>query len=1596
MSTTMKPSSISLVTTVFLCIASCLAVPCLDNETLVSSEEYLLLDLKGLPDRVTDDDKAKIESSFVPAYTLLVGDCGDGVNATILSDIIEGYGSDDGSTIESTNFSADREFSYLMWIQRGQCLPCIDCNATSNPLFTSTNEKRVLATYQDDLLSTTRTPQDQRSVLRARQTQSTNVTLNCTPPSKSDLLSQWQQEFEESEVVSEIMDFDLVEFDDGCDMDGVAKYATIVYLILESSSSPTEVELDQLAQGFKEAYNELNALNGDTCDPHKRRLVHTRASILSSSGDNSWVVEIYAAGSCQNCNSQTNLFEIEFGGTRLLQEYNVLSCLCPQDVETLRAPTIGELLDELSGFIDDVGFNLVSLNEKEPLLCESELTHFQKAISIEFEVVCGLLDDDLPILETAVVESYNELASEYYCDPEFKLLESAEYSTIGNRTAESGITVDFLINGTCRGCNPQNVSLFDVDSLTGSGNRFLQSSTKQRDVRRRTASTCYCNTGTIADRGPNEVEFVRALEASVESSSDLLCAASITTCDYGSLFETAIVVSFEDDDVIAEMNKSALEASLMNALNDLYDSSEHSCNSDYRVIESANAILGVDFNPNLVYGRRMQDSTQNGTLTPSLASSVTPSISASPSITPSVSAFPSVTPTCKVFMNNVLFYVAGVCNACEGSIISSTSGSRRLTAGRLLEVDNVQRQDSLCFCPADTPSDNAAVSSEVVQAAYQEQLDMTQLAVNVTSIDEINVEECADDFNTFNTSFSLEVLLNGTNVDELTILVEDTYNALVGGYCDPLDLQNLVFELSRVLPSNTSLDGEQGDCLLYQVQWNVSGECRDCSENTPLLYAEATDQRYRQLDQRNLLSSFDFFPPRARRRRLQGTTLCFCDDDTIPGRSPTLEEFRIALDAVLALATSEDICGLLDEPEETDDPTMSPTEEPCDAVLNSNFTTTVVMDVTLIGGGSLTANMSERLADVMVDVYNDLVQSNSTLCDESFRFLLSATADPLSRRLRNSDFILSSLSKDGSRRAEEETSQELTFRFDGSCVDCPVDANIFDPDTIEYSVFLEALLNATDENMIPIDTIEEFVEIDEYECVVNLTEFSSDIIVEFGVDCIGGLTLDDPEIGAIEEAWVATYNSLSLEYCDPFSRTVQEAKILVIGENTTAGNTPVEMRITATCRGCDPEETDIFGTISSTSAGRRTLGVIDSWKTPFHGSRNLQETEICTCPAQAIGDRAPYESEVVNAYQSTVETFNFTCVDSVATCEQTLFDTGIVVEFEGNASDISSEDIASIEASFQDSVNDLYENSEETCNDEFRVVESVDALVVDEETRRKLVGARGRRAQAESANPSPSPSYTSAPVFELESSTVSVLLYVSGVCNGCSAELTLSDQVVARRDLNVLDSSPRFLQETQSNAKSSCFCQLGAVVESLPPPQDALQSSFTEKLGENNVPYGLRELGEVPVANCDAEPQQFRTRLRSRIYLSPDIKDRDVEALARLYWDAYNGLVGEFCDPLLRRFTDLKVRNYKQEGSLTDQGCVEYRIDFDAVGTCLGCEDDTPLFSPSDRRLEKGKNNIAIHRPIQRRRLLHNSDCFCLGETRGNRAPTMEEFEDRF
>jgi len=305
-----------------------------------------------------------------------------------------------------------------------------------------------------------------------------------------------------------------------------------------------------------------------------------------------------------------------------------------------------------------------------------------------------------------------------------------------------------------------------------------------------------------------------------------------------------------------------------------------------------------------------------------------------------------------------------------------------------------------------------------------------------------------------------------------------------------------------------------------------------------------------------------------------------------------------------------------------------------------------------------------------------------------------------------------------------------------------------------------------------VDTVRE---IEEQSCPSGdqEVEFTKTVIVELVLppsnDKEPFTDPDDPRFGAIEEAYVTTYNRLIRnEFCDPFFRRLVYAEVVAIGRtntntnantnantNTTKNKTvlPLEMRITGNCKGCDPNAIDIYAapsvlvgpTTSSTNArslvasniGIGSSNADDKWLLPSTTTaittiesqgRSLQD-EIdtngkCYCDAQPFGKRPPFESEFVARFQRSVEALRLKDFSTANSCQfGTTFSTGLVMtfsksEFQSLQDPNDNGTTKSIlESSLKKTLNELLGVTTDSCNKDFRVIENVTLVLGTNITR---------------------------------------------------------------------------------------------------------------------------------------------------------------------------------------------------------------------------------------------------------------------------------------
>jgi hypothetical protein len=130
--------------------------------------------------------------------------------------------------------------------------------------------------------------------------------------------------------------------------------------------------------------------------------------------------------------------------------------------------------------------------------------------------------------------------------------------------------------------------------------------------------------------------------------------------------------------------------------------------------------------------------------------------------------------------------------------------------------------------------------------------------------------------------------------------------------------------------------------------------------------------------------------------------------------------------------------------------------------------------------------------------------------------------------------------------------------------------------------------------------------------------FTKMVIVELDLcEILNSTTIESDDLGILEAAFVSAYNGLSLEYCDPYFRTLETASILKQGVFTPDGHLPVEIQVTGTCRGCDPDTIHIYDFPElGSSAGRRRRLRLQENRIPST-ERLLESMETCYCTSNS-------------------------------------------------------------------------------------------------------------------------------------------------------------------------------------------------------------------------------------------------------------------------------------------------------------------------------------------------------------------------------------------
>jgi hypothetical protein len=273
-----------------------------------------------------------------------------------------------------------------------------------------------------------------------------------------------------------------------------------------------------------------------------------------------------------------------------------------------------------------------------------------------------------------------------------------------------------------------------------------------------------------------------------------------------------------------------------------------------------------------------------------------------------------------------------------------------------------------------------------------------------------------------------------------------------------------------------------------------------------------------------------------------------------------------------------------------------------------------------------------------------------------------------------------------------------------------------------------------------------------------------------------------------------------------------------------------------------------------------------------------------------------------------------------------------------------------------------------------------------------------------------------SPTIGFVSSSVLLLLSVSGICNGCLNDLGLSNQRVRRAlkevGANLRDKTPsepfRHLQTESNHTSSGCFCPVNAVVNIVPPSTQEVQERFQEELEVEGVPAKVKQIEVVVSVPCDDEDETtpFESGFFFPFSAFSDVPDSEIHQLGNLLQNEYNAMVVDYCDPLIRREISLvavdKLRDVSNRR--LEHGCLNFVAQFSVQGLCRGCDIGTPILDIDDfgqRRTLLNSEHLSGSNKmgrIPRLRRLENGDeanCFCDSRTIAPRAPSLSELSAR-
>lgn len=338
-------------------------------------------------------------------------------------------------------------------------------------------------------------------------------------------------------------------------------------------------------------------------------------------------------------------------------------------------------------------------------------------------------------------------------------------------------------------------------------------------------------------------------------------------------------------------------------------------------------------------------------------------------------------------------------------------------------------------------------------------------------------------------------------------------------------------------------------------------------------------------------------------------------------RAPTQDEFLEIYGSAVLRLLQDLLCvtTLFGAVVPTERSSMAPTILAFDCPVNVSTPLLSKLLVTL--NANATQTTIEELGQDLISTYNAFISETYSTCQTTkYREVTNITI------LTNDSALGRGRVRGRQLKGIPISSDDIVLQLDGGCGGCNATELFFDSSFVSRDDFIQYYEQLVDTGL---DFISEIATMD----WPNISTFEISVIVEFVPQDIDAASLSSDGVlqQQLADIYVTTYNDLSRDYCDPYSRQLQSARIVTVGPNNTKGHIPLEMALIGTCSDCDDFGLSVYDEpeaqpvvveavpINGTGTVRRVMQTTSiSWRS-LQGS----SSGSCYCSAHPVGDRAP-------------------------------------------------------------------------------------------------------------------------------------------------------------------------------------------------------------------------------------------------------------------------------------------------------------------------------------------------------------------------------------